>query len=150
LMLALSYGAGLKVSELVGIQVWDIQAETNSIRIVNKWVIREVPLPLRIKEQLLDFVASKWEKEYVFPWRKWKMLTPRSVQYIFNKYLKKSQITKKISINILRHSFAVHLLDQWVDIHYVQRLLGHKNIRTTQVYKKLTKAPLQNIVSPLK
>ncbi len=150
LILSLAYGAWLKVSEVVHLQVADLDLAWWKILIKWKWKEeRYVPMPKRIQQQLQKHVEEKQLDDYVFPGRKWAKLTPRSIQYIFKKNLKKSQIAKKISINALRHSFAVHLLEQWVDIHYIKRLLWHKNIRTTQIYKKLVSEPISNILSPL-
>lgn len=150
LMMAMAYGAWLKVSEIVWLTIWSIDTASNTI-ICDRWqpTERMTPLPERIRSSLTEWIQDKESEEYLFPGRAGTQRTTRSVQYLFKKYLKKSQITKKISINALRHSFAVHLLQQWVDIQYVQRLLGHKNSRTTAIYKKFLHAPLQHIQSPL-
>lgn len=64
--------------------------------------------------------------------------------------MKKAGIKKDATFHSLRHSFATHLLENGVDIKYVQKLLGHQNIRTTQLYTKVTNPSIKNIKSPLR
>ena len=78
----------------------------------------------------------------------------RSIQYVINEALQKTEIKKAVSIHTLRHSYATHLLEDGVDLHSIQRLLGHSDIRTTLVYlhiaqvkNKLAHSPLDTPVS---
>lgn len=73
----------------------------------------------------------------------------RSIQKIFSEALKKSAIKKQATFHSLRHSFATHLLENWVDIRYIQDLLWHSNIQTTQIYTKVMNPKINNIKSPL-
>ncbi|MDP2670521.1 MAG: tyrosine-type recombinase/integrase [bacterium] len=73
----------------------------------------------------------------------------RTAQQVFHHACKKAHITKQASFHSLRHSFATHLLEQGVDVRYVQELLGHSNIRTTQIYTHVMQPALRNITSPL-
>lgn len=79
---------------------------------------------------------------------RWWKLTTRTLQKIFNDALKKSWIKKDASFHSLRHSFATHLLENWIDIRYIKELLWHASIKTTQIYKKATNPKLSNIKFP--
>jgi len=76
-------------------------------------------------------------------------LTSRTAQKVFEISLGKSGIGKRATFHSLRHSFATHLLENGIDVRYVQELLGHANIRTTQRYTQVTNPKLKNIKSPL-
>jgi len=76
-------------------------------------------------------------------------LTERTVQKVFEKALMKAQIQKDVSVHCLRHSFATHLLEGGIDIRYIQHLLGHKNVTTTQIYTHVAIKDISRIQSPL-
>jgi site-specific recombinase XerD len=78
-----------------------------------------------------------------------KHLNKRSAQYIFNHALKKAKITKSASIHCLRHSFATHLLEGGTDIRYIQELLGHASVLTTERYTHVARRKVLSITSPL-
>ncbi|MDR3167447.1 MAG: tyrosine-type recombinase/integrase, partial [Treponema sp.] len=76
-------------------------------------------------------------------------LSVRSAQNIFDKALKKAGISKPVSIHNLRHTFATHLLENGTDIKYIQELLGHASLRTTERYTHVARRNLLKIQSPL-
>src|SRR3989344_6066814 len=108
---------------------------------------------LRVSEitnlKIKNFVDEKNKNDYVFASERGGKLTERTAQKIFENALKKSKIQKDATFHSLRHSFATHLLENGVDVRYVQELLGHSNIRTTQIYTKVTNPALRKIKSPL-
>ena len=151
LLLSLSYGAGLRVSEAVNLKVKDINFEelTIHIKLAKGRKDRISVFPEKIKANLSNLLAGKEKNDYVFASERGGKITTRTAQKVFQNSLKKSNIKKDASFHCLRHSFATHLLENGVDIRYVQELLGHQNIRTTQQYTQVTNPKLKKIKSPL-
>ncbi len=150
-MLALAYAAGLRVSEVVALRVGNIEPEelTVTIRQGKGKKDRISVLSPRLLGDLRALTAGKDGARYVFESERGGALTTTSAQQVFHHCLKKSGIKKSATFHSLRHSFATHLLENGVDVRYVQELLGHANIRTTQIYTKVTNPALKNIKSPL-
>lgn len=150
ILISLTYGAGLRVSESVNIKVQDIDLEELTIQIRQaKWQKDRISvLPEKLIHDLKNLTAGKMKDEYVFASERGWKLTTRTAQKIFENALKSSGIKKDATFHSLRHSFATHLLENWVDVRYVQELLGHRNIRTTQLYTQVTNPRLKNIKSP--
>ncbi len=151
LILSLAYGAGLRVSEVVSLKVKDVDIDNLTLHIKKgKGKKDRVTIfPGKIKDDLKAIINLKNRNDYVFPSERGGNLTTRSAQKIFSNAIKKSNIKKAATFHSLRHSFATHLLENGVDIRYVQELLGHQNIRTTQRYTQVTNPKLKNIKSPL-
>lgn len=99
--------------------------------------------------QLKSIIDASAPEDYLFPSNRGDKLTSRSVQKVFHKALVKSGVKKTAACHSLRHSFATHLLENAVDIRYIQELLGHTNLKTTQIYTKVAKHNLAKIKSPL-
>lgn len=151
LILAVAYGAGLRVSEVIHLKVRDLDWERNMIVVHGGKGLKDrvTLLPASITSELLDLTQDKLQESYVFASERGGCLTSRTVQAIFTKALAKAGIQKPATFQSLRHSFATHLLESGVDIRYIQALLGHANISTTQIYTKVTNPKLLNIKSPL-
>jgi site-specific recombinase XerD len=150
-MIALAYASGLRVSEITNLKVKDIELGELIMHIKgakgNK--DRITIFPEILKEDLEQFVDEKNINDFVFASERGGKLTERTAQKIFEKALHKTGIQKEATFHSLRHSFATHLLENGTDVRYVQELLGHANIRTTQIYTKVTNPALKNIKSPL-
>jgi len=98
---------------------------------------------------LRNLIAGKKAVDFIFNSNRGGKLTTTSLQKMFRKSLAKAKINKPATFHSLRHSFATHLLENGTDVRYVQELLGHQNIRTTQIYTRVTNPKLKNIKSPL-
>jgi len=151
LMLSLAYGSGLRVSEVVSLKVKDIDLKELIIHIKSGKGKKDriTVVPKKIQKDLQKRISEKNNEEYVFESERGGKLTTHTAQKVFSNALKNSGIKKSATFHSLRHSFATHLLENGVDVRYVQELLGHKSIQTTQVYTKVTNPKLKNIKSPL-
>jgi site-specific recombinase XerD len=151
LIIALSYTAGLRVSEVTNLKVMDMNLEELTIHIKDAKGKKDrlTIFSEKIKLPLQKLITLKNKNDFIFESERGGKLSERTVQMIFEKALKRSGIKKDASFHSLRHSFATHLLENGTDVRYVQELLGHQNIRTTQIYTKVTNPSLKNIKSPL-
>lgn len=151
LLLSLAYGAGLRVSEVVSLKVQDIDLLELTIHIKQAKGKKDriSVFPERLFSNIGNLMAGKDKNDFVFSSERGGSLTTRTAQKVFENSLKKSGINKEATFHSLRHSFATHLLENGVDVRYVQELLGHQNIRTTQTYTQVTNPRLKNIKSPL-
>lgn len=151
LLIALAYGSGLRVSEVISLRVQDIDIENNSISIRKAKGDRDrmSVFPGKLKTDFVRFLFGKNKDEYVFESNRGGKLTTRSAQKIFEKAMQCANIQRTATFHSLRHSFATHLLENGTDIRFVQELLGHRNIKTTQLYTQVTHHRLRNIKSPL-
>jgi len=151
LLLSLAYGAGLRVSEVINLKVRDLNLEELTIHFkeANGKKDRITLVPEKLVNDLKNLIGGRSGDDYVFASERGGKLTERTAQMVFEKALKLSGIKKEATFHSLRHSFATHLLENGIDIRYVQELLGHANIRTTQIYTHVTSPALKNIKSPL-
>ena len=137
------YSTGIRVSELVGLDIQDIDFISGVVKVFGKGS-RERMVP--IGEEALGAIRryndkkDKREKarDAVFLNNRGGRLTDRSVRRMLDKYIHACAIEEKISPHSLRHSFATHLLDRGADLRSVQELLGHMNLSTTQIYTHVT------------
>ena len=154
LMLGLTYGAGLRVGEVVRLRVCDLRFEEGllMIRDAKGGKDRLSLIPTRLAGVLKSFCAGKEGGHWLFESERGGRLTERTVQKVFEKALMEAQgkqnFHKQGGVNALRHSFATHLLEQGTDLRYVQELLGHANLKTTQRYTHVTGSALRRIQSP--
>lgn len=151
-MLETLYSAGLRVSELVGLNDGDLQLEEGLVRVRGKgrrerlailgsYAVRALRRWLRVRPPDPD--GNVGPERPVFVNRFGRRLSTRSVGRILEKYLRQTGLDQRTSPHTLRHSFATHLVDRGADIRSVQELLGHKSISTTQIYTHLSAATLR-------
>lgn len=151
LMMALAYGAGLRVSEVVNLRIEDMDLDELSLRVRGGKAGKERVsiVPESLKAKLQGIMAGRENGDYLFESERGGKLTTRTMQTVFGRALESAGIRKPATFHSLRHSFATHLLENGVDVRFVQELLGHSSIRTTQLYTKVTSPQLKNIRSPL-
>ncbi len=150
-MLKLCYGMGLRVSEVVGLKITDIDSKSMQVLIECAKGKRDryVNLPTSILVQLRDYYKEYRPKKYLFEGQYGDQYSTRSAQKVFADAMKKAKINKVVGIHGLCHSFATHLLEAGTDISFIQQLLGHKDIKTTLIYTHVSKKTIKNIKSPL-
>ena len=103
----------------------------------------------KLPDDLRSSIAGKNISDYIFASNRDGKHTTTSLQKMFRKSLGKAKLNKPATFHSLRHSFATHLLENGTDVGYVQELLGHSNIRITQIYTHVTNPKLKNSKSPL-
>jgi len=148
------YGAGLRVSELVGVDVDDVDLEEGSVRVLGKGgKERDVPLGRYARDAITSYLtrvrpglARPRSRSALFLNRRnGGRLTRQGVTGILQQHAAAAGIAKKVSPHTLRHSFATHLLEGGADVRVVQELLGHASVATTQVYTLVTKEHLREV-----
>jgi len=151
LLLGLTYSSGLRVSEVVSCKVKDLDFENKLLRVRRAKGAKDriTILSEKVCAVLQKYVKNKESEDHIFESERSGKLTERTVQKIFADALSRSGLKKRASCHSLRHSFATHLLESGTSIRYIQELLGHKRLETTQIYTKVVKNNLQNIKSPL-
>lgn len=151
-LLAFAYAGGLRMSELRHLKISDIDFHRKQIHIrqgkgkKDRYVILSEFIALRF-QKYLDEVHPKI---YLFEGQNTgSVMGERSIQYVINEAVRKTEIQKSVSMHTLRHSFATHLLEDGVDLYSIQRLLGHSDIRTTIVYLHVAQVIPKVAHSPL-
>jgi integrase/recombinase XerD len=157
-----AYGAGLRVSEVVSLQVGDIDSQRKLIRVrqgkgkKDRYAI--------LSDRLLEVLRCWWRsrrpaagqqrktspEDWLFPgWRKDRHMNTASLQTVCREAARAAGLSKRVTVHTLRHSFSTHLLENGADIHVIQVLLGHSSIETTTRYAQVTPRVVAATVSPL-
>ncbi len=145
------YGGGLRLSELLNLKLEDINSE-NMLILIRKAKgnkDRLVMLSQSLLEDLRIYYKEYKPKAYLFEGQNNGMYSEKSVQNVVKAAAQRAGIRKKVTPHTLRHSFATHLLEAGTDIRYIQQLLGHKSIKTTEIYTHITEVSKSTIKSPL-
>ena len=148
-LIELLYSSGLRLQELIDLKRKDIDFDRNTIHVKNGkgGKDRITIISYKLKDDLLKYYSNyNFSTEYVFEGRTGKY-TKKSVQKVMGGLGKSVGI--KLTPHMLRHSFATHLLEQGTDIRHIQKLLGHSDLSTTEIYTKVANNFLENIKSPL-
>lgn len=147
----LLYGTGMRVGELVRLKMRDIDVDRLVIHIKQSKGAKDrvTFLPEKLLDTLRKQQSLKQPGDFLFTNGRGGRLTETSIQKIVAHAAKRADVVKQVTPHTLRHSFATHLLESGVDIRYIQELLGHASIQTTQIYTHVTNPQLKNIKSPL-
>ncbi|MGH1334801.1 MAG: tyrosine-type recombinase/integrase, partial [Aureispira sp.] len=145
------YSAGLRISEVIQLELQDIDSSRMVINIkgAKGYKDREVMLSEKLLILLRVYYKDYHPKQWLFEGDHNKPYSATSIRNVFKKALQQAGITKKATVHTLRHSFATHLLENGTDIRYIQALLGHNSIKTTQQYTHLLTTHRASIKSPL-
>ncbi len=145
-ILELFYSSGLRLSELTGLDVSDVDLYTESVRVFGKGSKERVcPVGLPALEAIQTYRSeARVHHGPLFINKMRKRLGSRSIWLALRRYLRHTSIPISISPHTLRHSFATHLLDRGADLRSVQALLGHSSLSTTQIYTHVTVERLKN------
>lgn len=151
LLLKLVYGMGLRVSEIVRLKIEHVDLQRLSVLIVNAKGKKDryVNFPTTVTNLYNDYLKLYQPHIYLFNGPQNSQYSVRSAQNVFKNALNRAKIYRNVGIHSLRHSFATHLLEAGVDIVFIQKLMGHKNVKTTEIYAQITSKQLANIQSPL-
>jgi len=146
-ILELFYSTGLRLAELAGLDVRDVDSLGDSVRVVGKGSKeRLVPIGSHAREAIEAYRgAARVTDGPLFLSKLRKRLSRRSIELLLRKYLACSEIPFDVTPHKLRHTFATHLLDAGADLRSVQALLGHSSLSTTQIYTHVTRERLRDV-----
>ncbi|MDH4237203.1 MAG: site-specific tyrosine recombinase XerD [Nitrospira sp.] len=152
-MLELLYASGLRVSELIGLSVSQIDLNASCLRVMGKGAKeRVVPMGQQARDLLADYVAyvrpvllKGRPSRALFVSRRARALTRQACWKLLRQRAQRAGIAKPISPHMLRHSFATHLLEGGADLRAVQTMLGHADIATTQIYTHVERSRLKQV-----
>lgn len=152
-VLELLFATGLRVSELCSLKENDIDVINQTLRVTGKGArerivqIVNVDVLAALTAYYQCFSAPIQQSGFFFVNRLKRRLSEQSVRFMINKYVEKAGLSLHITPHMFRHSFATLLLEEDVDIRYIQKLLGHSSITTTQIYTHVTSAKQKDILA---
>lgn len=151
-MLELLYATGIRVSELISLNITDVNLSAGIIRCQSRDKIRVIPLypaAVRALTEYINFIRPQMiaapDEQSLFVNVSGERMSRQGFWKIIKSYQMKAGIEKTITPHTLRHSFAAHLLENGADIHAIQEMLGHADISSTQVYSHLVKKQLKDV-----
>ena len=151
-MLELLYATGIRVSELIGLDVGDVNLAGGFIRCRSKTRERIIPLYRTAIKALRDYITdirpriiSGPDEQALFVNMNGGRMSRQGFWKIIKYYQEKAEISKDITPHTLRHSFAVHLLENGADLRSIQEMLGHADISATQIYAHIIKKHLKDV-----
>ena len=151
-MLELLYATGIRVSELIDLNITDVNTSAGVIRCVSKDKERYIPLYVAAVKALTEYIEFIRPQMIALPTEQalfvnvsGERMSRQGFWKIIKSYQQKAHIEKTITPHTLRHSFAAHLLENGADLHSIQEMLGHADISSTQIYSQLVKKQLKDV-----
>jgi integrase/recombinase XerC len=155
-ILEILYGGGLRISELCGLSLLDVDRSGRIVRVmgkgskerlcpVNAQSIRALEAYLARRGELLATARPGQDPDALFLNYKGGRLTPRSIARHLDSYVVKLALARKVSPHALRHSFATHLLERGADLRSIQMMLGHADLSTTQIYTHVARERMKEL-----
>ena len=152
-MFEVLYAAGLRVSELVGLKVFEVNLDAGVLRVMGKGSKeRLVPLGEEAVDWLKKFLSDPRKKilgkrtsDILFVTGRGAGMTRQAFWYLIRRYARQAGITRHLSPHTLRHAFATHLLNHGADLRVLQMLLGHSDLSTTQIYTHVARERLKDL-----
>ena len=151
-MLMLVYSAGLRVGEAVHLHWEDLDEERRMIHIrggkgkKDRYTILSDVVVKALQRYWKVYQPREWLFEGESPGKPYAI---RSAEGVFKKAAHRARISKEVSIHSLRHAFATHMLEHGTDLRYIQDLLGHESIKTTEIYAHVSRRKVANLQSPI-
>ncbi len=150
-IIKLLYGCGLRLSELLNLRITDIDSGNMVVHIRNSKGNKDrvVMLSNQLLEDLRAYFLKYKPQKYLIEGQGGGLYSEKSVQNVVKYAAMRAGIKKQVTPHILRHSFATHLLENGTDIRYIQQLLGHSSVKTTEIYTHITDIAKSKVKSPL-
>ena len=151
LILMFGYGSGLRLNEITKIRLSDIDRERMQLRVKNGKGRKDryTKLAAKIIPILDEYLANEPTDDLLFRGATGGLYADRSIQQVVKQAAERAKIQKRVTPKTLRHSFATHLLEQGVDLRYIQEMLCHASSKTTEIYTHITTKGFENIESPM-
>jgi integrase/recombinase XerD len=151
-MLMTLYGAGLRLSELIHLQVKDIDSSKMQIRVrqgkggKDRMVVLSPTLLEALRRYFRQYRPITW---LFYSQAPQKPIDDRTIQRMVRRLSERAGLREGVTTHTLRHSFATHLLEQGAELPYIQQLLGHRDLKTTMLYLRVSPPALRKVISPL-
>lgn len=151
LILMFGYGSGLRLSEISKIRLSDMDRERMQLRVKNGKGRKDryTKLAAKILPVLDEYIAKERPEDLLFRGATGGIYSDRSIQQVVKRAAEKAGIKKTVTPKTLRHTFATHMLENGVDLRYIQEMLGHASSKTTEIYTHITTKGFENISSPM-
>lgn len=151
MILLMLYGFGLRISELINLQLNDFDFERQHLAIIKAKGKKDriLPIPAVIIPQIKRYLKSYLPERYYIEGQNGEQYSATSIQSVVRKTAKKAGIKQRVTPHMIRHCYATHMLERGIDLRYIQNLLGHKSSKTTEIYTHVSMRKLIDLNNPL-